>query len=151
MNSYFASLAPLGVWKLLMRYAVAVPLGYVNLYLKIIICFKKKRILMNYINMTWWYMKIIRTKKNLPHDHGFDIIKWVHWCKHFLAFFLIIYLSERHNGEQANKAHSKEKSNHPTNGEFLHIKWGVPCICLWSHKWTHSKQITCSTTCKFPL
>jgi hypothetical protein len=28
---YFASLAPAGVWKLLMRWAVAVPLGYVNL------------------------------------------------------------------------------------------------------------------------
>lgn len=28
---YFASFAPSGVWKLLIRCAVAVPLGYVNL------------------------------------------------------------------------------------------------------------------------
>lgn len=36
-RTYFASFAPFGVWKLLMRRAVAVPLGYVSLYFKIII------------------------------------------------------------------------------------------------------------------
>jgi len=38
LSPYFASLAPFGVWKLLMRWAVAVPLGYVSLKSIIIIC-----------------------------------------------------------------------------------------------------------------
>ena len=38
---HFASLAPSGVWKLLIRWAVAVPLGYVNLKSMIIICKKE--------------------------------------------------------------------------------------------------------------
>ena len=38
VNTYFASFAPFGVCKLLTRRAVAVPLGYVSLYFRIITC-----------------------------------------------------------------------------------------------------------------
>lgn len=49
---HFASLAPWGVWKLLIRWAVAVPLGYINLKSMIIIC-----------NIL--YIRYIQQKKNL--------------------------------------------------------------------------------------
>lgn len=39
---YLANKAPLGVWKLLIRWAVAVPLGYISLKSIIIICKTEK-------------------------------------------------------------------------------------------------------------
>ena len=54
-DTYFASFVPFGVCKLLIRRAVAVPLGYVSLYFKIIICEMSIEIL-SWINCNQVYM-----------------------------------------------------------------------------------------------
>lgn len=118
-HTYFASFAPFGVCKLLTRRAVAVPLGYVSLYFKIIICEMSIEILGS-INCNEIYMNEGATVK---------------LCYSFVS----TYLSQGHYREETNKTNNKEETKHPTKGETFCIDWCVPPINLSSNVWTHPK------------
>lgn len=118
---YLASLAPAGVWKLLMRWAVAVPLGYVSLYLMII----------TWIITCFWVYSIELT--SIPF-----------WA---LDFYTIHNLSEGDNAKEANKTDSKCKCNQPWQWEILDVNRSDSFPCMGGHFLAHSQYVAPISTC----